>query len=162
MNKMCSKCKEIKGLNQFYRQSKAKDGLTAWCKICKKLDTREWTLRNKESELERQRDRYAFDPSHKNEQNKIWQKRNKGRVNAITAKRRAAKKLASPKWLAEIQVAEIRAIYEKASKLTELTNIRHEVDHIVPLQGKEVCGLHVPWNLQILTKYENLVKELYS
>ncbi|MFP5434219.1 MAG: HNH endonuclease signature motif containing protein [Alphaproteobacteria bacterium] len=52
----------------------------------------------------------------------------------------------------------IRAIYAEAALLTDTTGVRHEVDHIYPLQGKFVCGLHCEANLQILTKTENIRK----
>lgn len=86
---------------------------------------------------------------------KLYAQNNKARRTFNQAKRRIAKLNRTPKWLSEFQLQEIKSFYEKAAELTEKTGIPHEVDHILPLQAKEVSGLHVPWNLQILTKSEN-------
>ena len=74
-------------------------------------------------------------------------------------KRRARRHNATPTWLTPEQHAEIKAVYVEAARLTQATGVRHEVDHEVPLQGENVCGLHVPWNLQILTRVENIRKK---
>lgn len=90
--------------------------------------------------------------------NREFAKNNKGKMTAKVCKRYAFKKQALPKWLTIEQLEEIKQIYIKCSEITKRTGIKHEVDHIIPLQSDVVCGLHVPWNLQILTRKENIEK----
>lgn len=65
---------------------------------------------------------------------------------------------ATPKWLSAEQRMEIRLKYRLAIELSRATGVRHAVDHEIPLQGEDVCGLHVPWNLRVITQDENLKK----
>lgn len=76
---------------------------------------------------------------------------NRTKYYSSNAKRRASKLHATPAWLSRPQLIYMHAFYALCPE-------NHHVDHIVPLQGKTVCGLHVPWNLQILTASENLKK----
>jgi len=85
----------------------------------------------------------------------MWAKRNPGKKNAETAKRRAMEKLAMPHW---VDRKAMRAVYVECKRQCAETGQRLEVDHIVPLQGKNVCGLHVPWNLQIIPSTDNRKK----
>jgi hypothetical protein len=77
-----------------------------------------------------------------------WRENNRGKRNAITANRRANLLNATPSWIDRLA---IREIYENCPE-------GHHVDHIVPLKGKTVCGLHVPANLQYLPASANLSK----
>ena len=65
-------------------------------------------------------------------------------------KRDAAKKNRTPNWLTDDQLWMIEQAYDIAAKRTLSLGITFHVDHIVPLQGKIVSGLHVPWNLQVI------------
>lgn len=87
-----------------------------------------------------------------------YRRNNKHKAANISAKRRARKLLRTPKWLTKEHFLEIESLYEQARNLTKLTGEDHHVDHIIPLKGDMVSGLHVPWNLQILHYKENLSK----
>jgi 5-methylcytosine-specific restriction endonuclease McrA len=91
-------------------------------------------------------------PGRRKEIYQKWFDSNPGKINAKTARRRAAKLQATPPWLTAEQKAEIEVLYIKAKQLGM------HVDHIMPLKGKNFSGLHVPWNLQLLTPEENFKK----
>lgn len=84
-----------------------------------------------------------------------WHKNNPHAVAAHAAARRARKRQAQPPW---VDPAELKMPHIDAERLTRETGIPHHVDHIVPLGGKNVCGLHVPWNLRVIPANENLSK----
>lgn len=77
---------------------------------------------------------------------------------ALTSFRRRRFRDATPPWLSPRQKSEIRELYKIAITMSKTTGERYVVDHIIPLQGEEVCGLHVPWNLRVITQEENLAK----
>ena len=87
-----------------------------------------------------------------------WQKNNKGKVNANTAVRHAAKMKRKPNWLSKEQKLHIRCLYQVAAMRTRESGQEWHVDHIVPMQGKDVCGLHVPWNMQVIPATDNMKK----
>ncbi len=60
--------------------------------------------------------------------------------------------------ISKMHMNKIHEIYLEAARVTEKTGQAHHVDHIIPLRGVGVCGLHVPWNLQVLLAEENLRK----
>jgi len=84
-----------------------------------------------------------------------YSRENAAKVAALATKRHAAKLLRKPKWA---DLHRIEAFYVEAARLTALTGIKHEVDHIIPLRGLYVSGLHVHNNLQVLSKSENSSK----
>lgn len=100
-------------------------------------------------------------PQQAKERVSAWQKQNRDRCSVIGRRYTAKKLKALPPWLNAEQESLIEAIYQNRDLLTKLTGVPHEVDHIVPLQGQSVCGLHVPWNLQVITKEQNVSKRHY-
>jgi 5-methylcytosine-specific restriction endonuclease McrA len=87
-----------------------------------------------------------------------YKDRNVDVVRADTSVRKRRHREATPRWLTPAERLQMRDLYVQARKLTGLTRERYVVDHIVPLRGEAVCGLHVPWNLRVITQDENLKK----
>lgn len=67
-------------------------------------------------------------------------------------RRRLVQRLATPSW---VDQGAIVAIYERCREQARQTGIAHDVDHIVPILGRKVCGLHVPWNLRVIPAVDN-------
>lgn len=186
--KKCCKCKDQKELTEFYKNKAQKDGLSTVCKDCDKAAsllwaknnpekinarnaiwaknnpekgrqrTKKWRAENTEKVNARERALRAQNPERYLARVKKWQAKNKPVVVFHIAKRRASKKKACPSWLSAIDLAQIQEFYDLALAKTMQTGVKHNVDHVVPLQGKNVSGLHVPWNLQIITARENFSK----
>ena len=87
-----------------------------------------------------------------------WKKDNKGLVNAATYKRRTAKMCRTPTWLTADDFWIIQEAYDLAALRSNSFGVQWHVDHIVPLQGKTVSGLHVPNNLQVILATDNVSK----
>lgn len=132
----CSGCNEELPLSQFtMRNRKRKDGSTyktpySHCKSCRRVENRK-------------HDRTPI--------GRATRKRN----NALRDRR---SRQATPKWLTTEQRKQIVDIYEHMRDCRAVTGEDYHVDHIVPLRGENICGLHVPWNLQVLPAYVNISK----
>jgi len=171
--KTCTTCGKTKGLEGFHFQKRGKFGVSSRCKVCTVEHNKKYRQENKESIAEYRKKYNQENKESIAERNKKYQQENKESIlehakkyqqenrplrRAIQAKRRSRKLNATPPWLTEEHHEEIKATYLKAQKLTEDTGVPHHVDHDAPLRGKNVCGLHVPWNLEVITAEDNLKK----
>jgi len=147
---------------------------------------KEWILKHQSECYNRDRDeirqrlraRYAALPQHERDEiqrknrewrennqekyvlaKKRWAEKNHGRLKAVYAAysrtRQAKKRMACPDW---VKMDEIKNIYLVRQEISDAAGVEYHVDHYYPIQGKTICGLHVPWNLQIITAEENLAK----
>lgn len=153
-----------KGLHQYPADKKQ-------CPICQKLAKRRWQQANPDSvrascakwreqnvkKYQKLNRNWYKNNLEKHKDNcRKWRCNNLDVKNALEAKRRAIKKRAMPSWA---NVEKIQSFYAEAKRLTEETGIKHEVDHIYPLQSQYLCGLHVETNLQVLPASENRTKK---
>ena len=163
MTKVCFSCKVEKSSVSFNKNGARKDGLHSYCKVCVALK------RNKDNEQ-----RYYSENKEKYRGNLLrWQRTNRDKTRASSrkyyddnrseevarsAEKRVKRNLARPASLTKEQSDEIKNFYWLARDLKAVTGEEYHVDHIVPLNGKTICGLHVPWNLQVLPADINLSK----
>lgn len=117
-----------------------------------------WRDKNKENKSKYDKERRAKLKEEIKIKKAEWLKKNRDWDNAANAKKRAAKLRATPRWLTKEHEEQIKLIYKESHRLTQETGIKYQVDHIIPLQGKTVSGLHVPWNLEPILAEENCRK----
>lgn len=156
--KNCVKCNQTKDLVEFYKQKAAKDGLRPWCKSCVYSYNKNRYENNREFIAAQQAEYYIDNKDHISARRKQWDVDNPGRSVAKCRKRYAAKLQRTPAWLTKEDHEKMEDFYIMARYMEIATGIPHQVDHIIPLQGKNVCGLHVPTNLQVITAEENRKK----
>jgi hypothetical protein len=120
---------------------------------------RKYHAENREHLCERMRQKIAADPEKNRRRVREWLEKNRDRARPGRQARaklyETRKARRTPPWLTKQQIKEIAGFYAEAIRLSEVTGIKHHVDHIVPLRGRAVSGLHVPWNLQVITAAEN-------
>lgn len=160
--KHCYKCKTFKLPEEFGNNKARKDGLSDECRVCKRKQDKEYAAKNREQAKQRANAWYYANLEYALKQRRIigkkWRTENKDKNAAKATRRRACKLQATPNWLNKEQLQQIESFYWLAQLQKELTDTQYHVDHIVPLKGKTVCGLHVPWNLQVIPALENIRK----
>ena len=154
----CNLCSQTKDKSLFKKDSRLKSGYVSRCKDCTNEIEKERKRLGPKPTAEDYRVRYAKDKERRIAAVRKWQKANPDKANSISANRRARKLQATPDWLSKDDLALIDWTYHCAKVAESKFGESYHVDHIVPLQGKDVCGLHVPWNLQVITAKENLSK----
>ena len=153
--KHCSNCNQTKAFTEFYTN---KGKYHCYCKECTKQKNNEWKQKNKDKVAAYDKAWQQANKDKKSKNYKNYQVNNRAKVNSYNSYRRALELQATPKWLTASHKLHIECKYSLAAMLSKHTAEQHHVDHIVPLNGKTVCGLHVPWNLQVLTAKANLSK----
>lgn len=183
MGKCCKTCGVTKAISCF--SSNGKSGHHPHCKTCRAAaakrardenpdaaraaerrryaDNRDGKVKsikryyeaNREAILARNAARYERKAEVLKAASKEYRRTNPEKVRAWNGARRAIERKACPPWADKAAIA---AIYAEAVRLERETGIPHHVDHIVPLRGKTICGLHVAENLRAIPAIENLKK----
>lgn len=138
-SKVCTRCKTDKPLEEYYNLYTMNDGKMSHCKACHYDYTNAWKAKNRERALEIKRESA---------------KRNYYKNPLKARKYDIRKRNATPSWA---DTEKIKRVYKMAKEYRD-KGIDAEVDHIVPLKGENVCGLHVSWNMQIINRRYNISK----
>ena len=166
--KKCTVCKDNLSIGDFNKDKSRGDGLSAKCRTCahqmlknKKASDKVAFLEKAKRNTQRHRDKLSYEEkevikAQQRAHTKIPSVRS--RMNESCRRYYATKNNATPKWLSSEQRAEIYNIYALAKDCQVVTGEPYHVDHIVPIRGKNICGLHVPWNLQVLPADINISK----
>ena len=150
--KTCTKCKILKALEDFPVQSSRADGRHVNCKTCRgKYYASQYSL-------EKKRNIYYKDYEKSKEERRDYYRRNKEKYFVNKQKRKELTKKATPSWSNDFDDFVLSEAYRLCKIREKHTGISWEIDHIVPLQGKQVCGLHWHKNWQVIPKILNRQK----
>lgn len=186
--KQCVQCNQIKNLTEFYKGTRCLLGVRPECKRCFLDNRKEYDMLHRDEHIEYGRQYLAEhreenkrkcqirynqnkqeykgnarqwaieNPEKVKESGKKFRKENRVQENVRLKKIKLEREHRTPKWLTEADWIEINKSYQLAFDKTKITGIQYDVDHIIPLKGKLISGLHVPSNLQVITHKENMKK----
>jgi hypothetical protein len=161
---LCKKCLIQKEHSFFVKDKRKKHGISFLCKQCSNSYKNAWSskkqnkekkhnyyLKNIEKLRFKNNQHYLNNKESYIQRAKSWKTNNLDKHALNEAKRREKIRLSTPKWLSAEQKNKIKRFYKERP-------IGMTVDHIIPIRGKDVSGLHVPWNLQYLTIQDNVKK----
>lgn len=168
MNKTCTKCGQEKVIDLFSRSKSHAGGYSTWCKDCHKArrsETQskyygkkaEWRAKNADRYAKflneyRQRDDQK---AKANARRKRWVDENRGRASSLWASMKEARRKATMQWS---DFGVINFLYATRLYMTRETGEEWHVDHVVPVKGANVSGLHVHQNLRLVPAKFNLSK----
>lgn len=155
--KYCPKCTRTLDLSGFYKNKSRVDGLQGYCKECKKKRDRQYDAEHREEVNKYAREQRSRSKNYLSHLKKYREKSKPIRAK-IQMKRKTSKLQRMPKWLTEFDLLKIKCYYQVAAMYSKESGFDWHVDHVIPLQGKNVSGLHVPSNLQIIPAIENMRK----
>lgn len=166
MTRVCKSCFKEKNHEEFVKNPRCKFGITYKCKQCFNQQAREKYPDQKEKIFLNQKKSRLKRRSEGKDVNKAareYSRRNPEYKRFYAAQRKNHVKQATPSWLSPQQKAHIKRVYKMAQFMKRETGLDYHVDHIIPLRGKCVCGLHVPENLRVLRADLNVIKSnIYS
>jgi hypothetical protein len=158
--KTCQTCQKTKALAEFYKQTtRGAGGVRGTCKLCDNVKKKAYRTANREKLLVDKKADYLANQDRYLANKKEYRQANKGKINALVAARKKVVKQRTPSWLTNFDKLKIKCIYSVAAMLTRENKEPWHVDHIVPLQGKNVSGLHTPSNLRWMRGVDNISKK---
>ena len=159
-NKTCKTCSVTKPTSAFYKQAlRGVYGVRGSCKDCDNKTKQAYRLAKGTELLVKKRDEYERNKSARLTQKRVYRQANKGKINALVTARKKIVKQRSPVWVEIDDKWLIKEAYDLASLRTKMFGFAWHVDHVLPLQGKTVSGLHVPTNLQVIPGVLNIKKK---
>lgn len=129
------------------------------CNECENIAKKEYVNNNKEIIKVQSRISYIKHKEKHLAQKRKYRQANKGAINSLNAARKERIKKAIAKWLTKDDLWIIKEIYRLAEQRTKLHGFQWHVDHIIPIKGDSICGLHVPKNLQVIPWLDNIRKK---
>ena len=129
------------------------------CHACDRENKKQFRLQNPEILKKRKQVSYYKHIEKSLARRKRYVENNRGAVNTLSTARKKHIKRATPKWVDKDHMWLIKEAYELAQLRTKQFGFSWHVDHIVPIQGELVSGLHVIENLQVIPAIENIKKK---